>query len=80
MRPDSFDIKELIDHLRGTCLSIDEALSNFDMEEDDLNTEDHDAIDSEIFRCSQCSWWEDVCDQAEGSEDDPMCEDCFADQ
>jgi hypothetical protein len=65
-------IDEIIDFLRGTCLTLAAAL------EDDEDGEDEDltaGIDAEIFECAGCGWW---CEQSEAHEG-PMgdvCDDC----
>lgn len=45
----------LIDYLRGTCLSLDEACDTFNL--DSMNQELCDALDDRIFLCTECNWW-----------------------
>lgn len=70
---------ELIDSLRGTCQSIDSALSKMidgPKTEADLTQEDHAAIDDQIFECESCGWWCEQGEQAEGHDD--TCSDCVS--
>jgi hypothetical protein len=68
------DTQKLIEHLQGTCLSLEQACEQLGIEVDDVDTE---ALDNELFLCAQCDWW---CEISEAS-DDPdwngdLCEDC----
>lgn len=76
MRPEDFDIQKFIGHLQGTCKTLQEACQDFgeDFQEEDLTTEDHEAIDSEIFRCTTCDWWYEFAEQSEN--DDELCTNC----
>jgi len=67
-----FKIDKFIEELLGSCLSLDVALSRFDMDYSDLTEEHNAAIDNEIFLCSDCDWW---CELPEMSEDG-LCESC----
>ena len=74
MRPDDFDVQELINSLQGTCSSIDDHLPE-GMNWEDLTNEDHEAIDNEIFLCAECGWWCEISEQVE-SDDEQYCRDC----
>jgi hypothetical protein len=76
MRPENFDVQQLISELRGSVDSIDDRLPD-GMGFEDLTTEDTQAIDSEIFCCEQCGWWCEVADQSENN--DAICVDCCED-
>lgn len=75
MRPENFDVEELVQDLTGTCQTIQHFLPE-GMEESDLTEQDHEHIDSEIFNCHVCGWW---CEQGESREQDgeDVCADCF---
>lgn len=73
MKPENFDIHELISSLQGTCSTIDDHLPD-DMELEDLTEQDYADIDNEIFLCETCGWW---CEIGEVSEhEDGVCTDC----
>lgn len=75
MRPENFDVQELIKDLNGTCMTIDNFLPE-GMDFVDLTEADHVSIDLEIFKCDECDWWCECCDSnAEG-----ICIDCRPDQ
>lgn len=75
MRPQDFDVHELIESLQGTCTTIEEHLPE-GMEWEDLTDEDHTQIDLEIFRCEECGWWHEISDMAEDENDEHFCKDC----
>lgn len=74
MKPENFDIAELVADLTGTCKTIAEFLPE-GMTEDDLTPDDHEHIDQEIFECTQCGWW---CEVSESNDKDGenVCNDC----
>ncbi len=74
MRPADFDIQILIEDLQGTCSTIEDHLPE-GMDWNDLTTEDHEAIDNEIFLCAECGWWYEVC-QSNDRDDENVCDDC----
>lgn len=76
VRPKNFNIREVIEQLKGSCDDIDSALPDR-MDLEDLTNDDYIAIDTEIFQCEQCGWWCEICEQAEDSE---ICEDCKNDE
>ncbi|AFF28250.1 gp252 [Sphingomonas phage PAU] len=73
MKPENFDIEKVKEHLQGTCMSLDEGLSDLypDMDQFDLEMSDHEAIDMEMFRCDGCGWWFDNSEMGEEE-----CQDC----
>ena len=73
MRPENFNIDKLIEHLEGTCKTLDEGCQAFDMTEDDLTTKDLEYIDEEIFKCDVCGWWYEIYQCSE----DSTCSDCY---
>jgi len=74
MRPEDFDIDQLISDLSGTCSTIEEHLPE-GMEEDDLTPEDYSAIDDQIFKCATCSWWCEIQEAVDDHGED-VCQDC----
>lgn len=75
MKPENFDINNLINSLRNTATSIDEHLPD-GMEYNDLKSEDHKAIDAEIFECDVCGWWYDISNLGDNGGHDTICIDC----
>ena len=72
----SKQIEEIIIQTQGTCNQLDEAIQNVlgtDCDDSDLTQEELGEIDQEIFNCSTCNWWYEICEQ---SEDGETCEDC----
>jgi hypothetical protein len=57
----------VVDYLRGTCLSLDDAVTALAAQElaDHMPFLNH--LDQEIFCCNQCGWW---CDQDEEASED----------
>lgn len=82
-RPANFNVHELIHSLQGTCQTIDEVLLLMvdceGMTENDLTEADHNAINSEIFRCEQCSWWYELADASTNEDYEGYCEGCGPD-
>lgn len=80
MRHQDFDIHEVINRLSGTCESISSIIERDypGMAEDDLDSNDHDSIDGEIFCCGDCGWWCDndemMLNEETGEE---KCNDCY---
>ena len=73
MRPENFDVHEMIDQLTGTCQSMDDVLPER-MDFEDLTGEDCATIDENIFCCQTCNWWHEIESQ---SEDNPEeCVEC----
>ncbi len=81
MRAEEFDIQIIIDSLQGTGQTLSSCVEEHypEMSEDDLISDDHDAIDNQIFLCEQCGWW---CEQSEANENPDgggdLCNDCHA--
>ena len=75
MRPDNFNTNKLIESLQGTCMSIDDAISQeytkaYDegLDESSLTIEESQQIDMEIFNCETCGWWFERCEESETEE------------
>ncbi len=59
-------IDELIEHLRGTCQTLDEACRACGLPgEDALTQGELEYIDEHIFCCACCGWWDDAGEQDE---------------
>jgi hypothetical protein len=71
------DIQELIDYLQGGCKTLNEGVSDISegvLNESNLTIQQHEIIDSEIFRCESCGWWHEISEQ---SEDGENCIECL---
>jgi hypothetical protein len=66
-----FEIDKFIEHLVGTCKSLDEAKSDFDLDRE-LTDRELEAIDEALFRCGGCDWWFPVEEMTEQE----VCEGC----
>lgn len=66
-------LQDIISDLVGTCGILDEVAKAHGI--DDLTISDLAFIETEIFCCSSCGWWCEVC---EGHEVDgeTVCDDC----
>lgn len=61
------------DELNGSCNSLLSALGE-DCEHLQDDAEFCAELDSRVFLCEQCGWWDEICNMAEG--DEWICEDC----
>lgn len=75
MRPADFDIHKVIEGLQGTTDSISDHLPD-GMEEEDLTSDDYNAIDNEIFLCAECGWWCEISEASESDGGEEVCLDC----
>lgn len=75
-KPDNFDVSELIEYLQGTSMTLDEGVADLyeGCDSEILTSDDHATIDNEIFKCEECGWWFEICEQSE--DDDTKCKDC----
>lgn len=82
------NILALIELLKGSCISMSEAIDilNYDLKlkirQEDLSKKDIANINSEIFQCFECGWWEDLTNIAFSEEpeltpDENYCQDCW---
>lgn len=72
------DVQALWAILQGTCLSLEEGLTQLDPEgPDGLTPEEASDLDQEGFLCEDCSWW---CEASEANENPSgggdLCDDC----
>ncbi len=77
MKPENFDIQELVEALQGTCDTLDSKLPE-GMEWEDLTDEDHAYIDQEKFCCEECGWWYENCEMSQ--DENAKCLDCKPDE
>lgn len=74
IKPEGFDMNEVIEYLQGGCKTLSEGLEGlYEIDEAALSKEDLEAIDQEIFNCSGCGWWFEISEQ----QDEGMCGDCY---
>lgn len=83
MRPEKFDIEEFMNYLRGSCTSLEEAGNQLYGEDfdwiSDLTQGELQQLDTEIFQCIECGWWNDK--PAEENEwGEWVCTDCYDDE
>lgn len=64
----------IIEYLRGTCRSLEEACQMSETTEDALTPEQLGELDDELFLCDSCGWW---CGMDEMYNEDGVCDDCF---
>ena len=76
MRPENFDIKELINDLVGTSKDIEEVLPE-GMRYEDLGTKDLYELDEKLFLCDECGWWCENSNMGEGDSTEQICHDCI---
>jgi hypothetical protein len=70
-------INEIVDYIRGTCTSLDQAI--YDITNNELDMLDQvanwrelcDAVDLSQFLCDNCGWWSEASEASEG-----VCSDC----
>jgi formylmethanofuran dehydrogenase subunit E len=70
---------DFVEHLRGTCMSLQEGLNNFDILEEDLEDEDYELLDENIMRCDGCGWWVES-HEIDNSSGDAFCKDCVEEE
>ena len=50
-------VESIIDGLRGTLKSLAEVCEDHNIDEDELNINELDEIDQNVFCCDGCGWW-----------------------
>lgn len=83
MRPDNFDVEQIIESLQGTCsntlaTAIDQHYPG--MLEEDLTERDNDIIDNTIFLCDNCGWWCETSEAHESNSGCDICDDCKSEE
>lgn len=67
----------IVEHLRGTCRSVQDAAAAFEVEDDlELIPEFCEVLDNELFCCDTCSWWCEWSEESPNDEDAGNCDDC----
>lgn len=81
MRHLEFNPQTIAEYLQGTCGTLADAVeSHYEgMTEDDLTSEDFDAIDNIVFLCEECGWWCEVSEYSD-IDDSEKCRDCAGDE
>lgn len=68
-------VDDAIADLQGTCQSLEQVLDRHGLADTEEVTQ---AIDAEVFCCSQCDWW---CERnEENNEEGGVCTDCMPDE
>lgn len=68
-------VKELAERLRGSCMTLDTALTEMGIELVEVEEKSLQDLDDIVFLCSECGWWEDNIDLGVVS-DDKVCLEC----
>lgn len=81
MRHHNFNINTLAETLQGTTLTLQGAIEDLydDMDENDLISEDYEALGQLIFNCTICGWWYEISENVESEDGEMICQDCFED-
>ena len=58
-------IDKIIADLKGTAQTLAQACDHIGITQDDLALEELLDLDSEIFKCDYCGYWEEVCHKNE---------------
>lgn len=69
------NINTLVEELQGSCGTLQGACETQGFDYDDLTADDCLQIDNEIFECTTCGWWCEVCEMSE-DQDGQVCVDC----
>lgn len=70
-------LDELVENLRGSTKSIEEALlDEFGIEGDCLSKSQHHTLKTEIFKCSECEVWYSKDDEVRKTSTHSLCEGC----
>ena len=79
MPPDPTDIWEkIVYHLNGSCISLEQALEDYEVPELEDCMPFLNYVDNEIFRCESCSWWCPISEMSEVG--DWECRDCVPEE
>lgn len=68
------ELSEVIDSLSGSCKSLGQVLEEIGRCDLEYNIEFCDRLDSQIFCCAECNWWQEVCEMDHHV--DWVCVDC----
>lgn len=67
-------MNELIEYLLGSCKSLQTGMDACGI--DELTSKEEEYLDSEIFLCDSCGWWEEVSERNDLN-GDALCNDCL---
>lgn len=67
-------LDKIIFEIKGTCGDLDEVAASFGISE--LMISDLCYIETEIFCCSNCGWWCEVC-EGHDVDGETVCDDCY---
>lgn len=68
--------QEVIEHLNGTCLSIEQGCADLDVDPEDFLDQHCHLLDDAIFNCEGCGWWFEQGEMADDPHDRWVCGDC----
>lgn len=66
------DKNDIVDHMAGTSLSIEEHAKQLSVSEDEIRQ----AIEGELFECVRCNYWSAEEDDLYTVDDEYVCGDC----
>lgn len=61
-------INNLIHHIQGTCISLEEACNDLGFDREDLTMDELEELDNWVFQCDDCGWWYDCGDRTYNDE------------
>lgn len=67
---------DLVQYLLGTNHSLAEGCEACGFSEEELTEEMLQSLDEQIFQCSGCGWWEEICERND-LDGDALCDDCL---
>ncbi len=69
-------IDDLVYHLQGTCISLEEACADLGFDREDLTMKELEELDNCLFECDNCGWWYDVGERSDVDCDENICLHC----
>lgn len=70
--------EKIIYYLNGSCMSLEQALEDYEVPELEDNDSFLSYLDNEIFRCECCNWWCPISEMSE--QGDWECRDCVPEE
>ena len=71
-------VKQLINHLYLTTISLEQGCLDCGFTESDLTDAENDAINESIFQCGFCGYWHEACEEEFDFTYGSLCEECAA--
>lgn len=68
--------QEIIEHLKGSCDSLEQTCEDFKVDTDEFLNQYADILDDQIFNCENCGWWCETSEIALNINDRLICTDC----